>query len=110
MDSRLLSGTVEMLILDVIAHDRSYGYEIAQRVLGRSNGYFQLTEGSLYPALHRLERQRLVTSFWEEVDGRRRKYYRLTPAGKKALAAKRQEWTAFARGVSGVLGAADELA
>jgi PadR family transcriptional regulator, regulatory protein PadR len=110
MDSRLLSGAVEMLILDVIAHDRSYGYEISQRVLGRSGGYFQLTEGSLYPALHRLERQGLVSSAWEEVDGRRRKYYRIRPAGKKALEAKRTEWTEFARGVNGVLGVADGLA
>jgi transcriptional regulator len=110
MDSRLLSGTVEMLILDVISHDSTYGYEIAQQVLGRSSGYFQLTEGSLYPALHRLERQRLVSAYWEEIAGRRRKYYRLTPAGKKALAAKRDEWAEFARGVSGVLGVADGYA
>jgi len=47
MDSRLLSGTVEMLILDVIAHEATYGYQIAQEVLGRSGGYFELTEGSL---------------------------------------------------------------
>lgn len=110
MDSRLLSGTVEMLILDVISHHSTYGYEIAQRVLGRSRGYFQLTEGSLYPALHRLERQRLVSSYWDEVAGRRRKYYRLTPAGKNALADKRDEWTEFARGVNSVLGMADGLA
>jgi PadR family transcriptional regulator PadR len=104
MDSRLLSGTVDLLILDVLAHEASYGYEITQQVLGRSSGYFQLTEGSLYPALHRLERQRLVSAYWEEVDGRRRKYYRLTPAGRKELAAKREEWQEFARGVNGVLG------
>jgi PadR family transcriptional regulator, regulatory protein PadR len=110
MDSRLLSGTLELLILDVVAQESSYGYEITQQVLGRSGGYFQLTEGSLYPALHRLERQRLVTSYWEEVDGRRRKYYRLTPAGTKALAAKRDEWNEFARGVNGVLGVANGLA
>jgi PadR family transcriptional regulator, regulatory protein PadR len=110
MDSRLLSGTVDLLILDVIAHASSYGYEITQQVLGRSGGYFQLTEGSLYPALHRLERQGLVTSYWEEVEGRRRKYYRLAPAGRKALAAKREEWNEFARGVNGVLGVANGLA
>ncbi len=110
MDSRLLSGTLELLILDVIAQESSYGYEITQQVLGRSGGYFQLTEGSLYPALHRLERQRLVSSYWQEVEGRRRKYYRLTPGGRKALAAKREEWAVFARGVNGVLGVADGLA
>jgi PadR family transcriptional regulator, regulatory protein PadR len=110
MDSQLLSGTLEMLILDVISHRRSYGYEIAQEVLSRSRSYFQLTEGSLYPALHRLERQRFLSAEWERIDGRRRKYYRLTAAGKQALAAKRDEWREFARGVNGVLGVADGLA
>lgn len=104
MDSRLLWGTVEMLILEVISEGPSYGYQIVQSVTGRSGGYFQLKEGSLYPALHRLERQKLLSSFWEEADGRRRKYYRLTPAGRKALAARKQQWRQFARGVNGVLG------
>ena len=104
MDSRLLSGTVEMLILDVVSHGKTYGYEITQQVLDRSSGYFQLTEGSLYPALHRLERRKLLSSSWAEVDGRRRKYYQTTPAGRKALAAKRDEWLEFSRGINGVLG------
>ena len=104
MESRLLWGTVEMLILEVISGGPSYGYEIVQMVTGRSAGYFELKEGSLYPALHRLERQKLLASFWEEADGRRRKYYKLTPAGRKALAARKREWRQFARGVEGVLG------
>lgn len=132
MDSRLLSGTVEMLILDVLARGDSYGYQIAQTVLGQSDGCFQLKEGSLYPALHRLERQKLLRSYWVERapgmvipgegdsgggapgggasgggnsgGGRRRKYYRLTPKGQAALKAKRAEWQRFAAGVSGVLG------
>ena len=110
MDSRLLTGTVEMLILEVVSTGPSYGYEIVQTVTGRSNGYFELKEGSLYPALHRLERQKLLLSFWQEADGRRRKYYRLTSAGTKALAAKKQEWTQFAAGVSRVLGGEGGLA
>ena len=105
MDSRLLWGAVEMLMLEVISHGPTYGYEIAQTVTGRSNGYFELKEGSLYPALHRLEQQKLVTAFWQEVDGRRRKYYKLSASGQKALAAKKSEWRAFANGVQGVLGA-----
>jgi PadR family transcriptional regulator PadR len=130
MDSRLLSGTVEMLILEVLARGDSYGYQIAQTVLGQSDGYFQLKEGSLYPALHRLERQKLLRSYWvapgtrfdaegtpeDETatsegetsggagGGRRRKYYRLTPRGQAILKAKRDEWQRFAAGVSGVLG------
>lgn len=105
MDSRLLSGTVEMLILEVLSEASLYGYRIVRSVLERSKGTFELKEGSLYPALHRLERQKLLTSFWEEAEGRRRKYYKLTAAGKKALAAKRKEWKQFSDGVNGVLGA-----
>ena len=105
MDSRLLSGTVEMLILEVLSEANLYGYRIVRSVLERSQGTFELKEGSLYPALHRLERQKLLTSFWEEAEGRRRKYYKLTTAGKKALAEKRKEWKQFSDGVNGVLGA-----
>ena len=110
MDSRLLWGAVEMLILEVVSEGPTYGYEITQTVAGRSHGYFELKEGSLYPALHRMERQKLLASSWQEADGRRRKYYRLTAAGRKALAEKKQEWTAFATGVNGVLGGAGGLA
>lgn len=105
MDSRLLWGAVEMLILEVVSHGPTYGYEIAQSVAQHSQGYFDLKEGSLYPALHRLEQQKLLGSFWQEVDGRRRKYYRLTTAGQKALATKKLAWQAFSTGVNGVLGA-----
>ena len=105
MDYRLLTGTLDMLILEVVAGGPTYGYEITQTVLARSRGAFELKEGSLYPALHRLERQRLLTPSWSEHDGRRRKYYRLTTAGKKALAARRNEWREFSTAVNGVLGA-----
>ena len=106
MDSKLLSGTVELLILEVISARPTYGYEITQEVISRSGGYFELTEGSLYPALHRLERQKLLAADWQEADGRRRKYYRLTAAGGKALTEKKAEWERFAKGVQGVLGTA----
>ena len=104
MDQKLLTGTVEMLMLDVLSHGPSYGYAIVQTVLSRSGGRFELKEGSLYPALHRLERQKLLEAYWQEFDGRRRKYYRLTPAGRKLLGTKRAEWQTFAAGVNGVLG------
>lgn len=105
MDSRLLWGTVEMLILEVVAQGPTYGYEIAQTVGERSRGYFDLKEGSLYPALHRLEQQKLLTSFWDEVEGRRRKYYKLSAKGQTSLDAKKSAWKAFSQGVNGVLGA-----
>ncbi|MGC8642909.1 MAG: PadR family transcriptional regulator [Isosphaeraceae bacterium] len=104
MDSLLQGSTLEMLVLEVIAQGPSYGYEIAQTVAGRSNGTFEMKEGSLYPALHRLERQKLLRAFWREADGRRRKYYELTDLGKKELVTRKQSWLRFAAGINGVLG------
>ena len=104
MDNKLLTGTLELMMLEVLSQGPSYGYEIVQTVLTRSGGHLELKEGSLYPALHRLERQKLLGSSWTEHEGRRRKYYKLTAAGRKALDAKRTEWKAFASGVNGVLG------
>jgi transcriptional regulator len=103
-DTNFLNGTVELMLLAVINEGPSYGYEITQSVLNRSGGRFDVKEGSLYPALHRLERGKLLQSYWTEHEGRRRKYYRLTPAGRKALAARRTEWQSFSEGLRGVLG------
>ena len=104
MDSSFLGSAVEMMILEVIAPAPSYGYEIVQTVSERSKGSIELKEGSLYPALHRLERQRFMRSFWREADGRRRKYYELTDAGRAELASRKKSWLGFAAGVNGVLG------
>lgn len=105
MDPKLLSGTVEMLILQVVLPESTYGYHITQEVLKKSEGYFQLKEGSLYPALHRMERETLLESYWMNADtGRRRKYYRITALGKKALEEKKAEWEQFSIGVNGILG------
>jgi transcriptional regulator len=103
-DPSFLNGTVELMLLAVIDDGPNYGYEITQSVLSRSGGRFDIKEGSLYPALHRLERSKLLQSYWTEHEGRRRKYYKLTPAGRKALAARRSEWQSFSEGVRGVLG------
>jgi DNA-binding PadR family transcriptional regulator len=93
-----------MLVLEVIAQGPSYGYEIAQTVGARSDGAFELKEGTLYPALHRLERRKLLKAIWREADGRRRKYYELTDAGRVELAARKQSWLQFTAGINGVLG------
>lgn len=106
MDPKLISGTLEMLILQVVQPEPTYGYEITQEVLKRSQGTFQLKEGSLYPALHRMEREKLLESYWVEPEsGRRRKYYRITAKGKKTLEAKRAQWQQFSLGVNGIMGA-----
>lgn len=105
MDPQLLSGTLDMLILEVLSRGESYGYQIAQRVLSESRGCFALKEGSLYPALHRLERQGALRSNWVEREGeRRRKFYRLTAKGRRLLGSKRDEWSRFAAGVNDLLG------
>ena len=111
MDSKLFAGTLELLILDVVSDGPNYGYQIAHAVLSRSSGAFELKEGSLYPALHRLERQELLSSSWSQSeDGRRRKYYKLTAKGRRALKKKREEWARFSNSVEAVLGASVELA
>jgi transcriptional regulator len=104
MDSRFLWGALEMLVLKVLSQGASYGYEISQTVARQSKTYFDLKEGSLYPALHRLERQKLLSSSWQETDGRRRKYYKLTAKGTQTLAAMEKDWREFTRGVDNVLG------
>jgi len=106
MDPKLIAGTLEMMILDIVARGPSYGYQITQTTLASSDGYFELKEGSLYPALHRLERQKLLASYWDESDeGRRRKYYKITPQGRKMLARKKRDWSDFSEAVKGVMGA-----
>lgn len=109
MDPQNLWGAVEMLILEVVSHGPSYGYEIAQTVGARSNGFFELKEGSLYPALHRLEEQKLLSSYWEPIEGRRRKYYRITASGRKQLETRKAAWRAFSQGIEGVLGMDSKL-
>ena len=107
METKLISGTLEMMVLEIVSTSPSYGYQITQTVLERSEGYFELKEGSLYPALYRMEREKMLSAYWvNSEEGRRRKYYKLTAKGKKVLATRRQEWKAFAAGVNGVLGEA----
>ncbi len=89
MDPKLLTGFLELLILETLSAGPSYGYAITQEVLSRSGSRFELKEGSLYPALHRLEREKLLKSSWGEGDGRQRKYYEITSAGGKLWITRR---------------------
>ena len=93
-----------MLILEVIGARSDLRVPDHADGGGAVAGYFELKEGSLYPALHRMERQKLLRASWSEADGRRRKYYELTDAGRAELAARKRSWQSFAAGVSGVLG------
>ena len=89
----LPQGTLDLLILRVVALGPVHGYAIAQRLGQLSRGVVQVPEGSLYPALHRLENRGLLTADWKETEtGREAKFYRLTAKGRKALATETEQW------------------
>jgi PadR family transcriptional regulator, regulatory protein PadR len=92
------------LLLAVLADAPGHGYELRQRLAQRSRGDLDVPEGTLYPALHRLERGGLVTSGWSADDGRRRRVYRLTSSGRRAAQDSRDEWRAFRLAVERVIG------
>ena len=104
ISKQLLDGNVETLILAVLQAGPSYGYAIAKELNARSKGILVLGEGTLYPVLHRLEERGLIAAKWRLADnGRRRKYYRLSPKGRKALALNREQWEALAAAMRRVL-------
>jgi DNA-binding PadR family transcriptional regulator len=88
----------------VLSRGPGHGYEIITRLRDRSDGAFELPEGTVYPALHRLEEAGLLASTWEAVSGRRRRIYRLTTAGEAALAAEAKQWREFSGSMTRVLG------
>ena len=89
----LVGAATKPIMLSIIAEGASYGYAIIQRVHDLSHGAIELSDGTLYPVLHRLEDEGLITSTWRTAEsGRRRKYYNLTTAGSEALAAERRQW------------------
>lgn len=91
--SELLQGTLDMLILKVVALGPIHGYGISQRIRQISNEVLQVQQGSLYPALHRLEKRGWLESAWREADsGRPAKFYRLSPKGRKQLAQEENSW------------------
>lgn len=101
----LLRGALEPVILEVIAGGATYGYEIAKAIDEASGGQLLAQEGTLYPALHRLEKRGLLEAEWGlSPEGRQRKHYRLTALGRKERLALRKEWTEFSRAVNLVLG------
>ena len=104
MRADLLRGHLDGLVLAVLRDAPAHGYEIGQRLAERSGGELGVPEGSLYPALHRLERGGLVESAWSTHDRRRRRVYRLTRSGRRAAADSRREWRLFATAVERVLG------
>ena len=104
-EASLKKGTAELLILAQLEAKPSHGYEIAQLIEQRSKGAVAFHVASLYPILYRLERRGLIAGRWvEKADQRRRRYYSLTPAGRKVLAAQRRTWSAFMQAVQSAAG------
>jgi DNA-binding PadR family transcriptional regulator len=104
--SQTLKGFLDPMILAVLADEPLHGYAVIEELKLRSGGELDLPEGTVYPALHRLERAGLLGSDWAEAhpgNARRRRVYRLTGRGHTALAEREREWARFADGVGGVL-------
>lgn len=104
MNRERIKGNLDLLLLSVLTAGPAHGYAIISALRNRSEGTFDLPEGTIYPALHRLEDAGLLGSSWAEADGRRRRVYGLTDKGVAALAAEQTEWRRFAGAVHAVLG------
>jgi PadR family transcriptional regulator, regulatory protein PadR len=103
-DSGLIKGTLDLLILKVVSLEPMHGWGIAQRLLLLSGELFQVNQGSLYPALHRLEDQGWIAAEWGTSENNRRaRFYRITAAGRRHLSRERQDWDAFVAAVTRVL-------
>ena len=99
----ILQGTLDLLILQTLQWGPQHGYGISVAIRNRSGELLQVDTGSLYPALHRLERAGLVRASWAESGGRRRRVYELTPAGRRALDGERSTWRDFSAAVTALL-------
>jgi DNA-binding PadR family transcriptional regulator len=104
MRGEALKGHLDGLILAVLAQRPAHGYAVIEALKVRSGGSFDLPEGTVYPALHRLEIEGLLSSGWVTVGGRRRRVYRLTRRGRTALERQRADWRRFSHAVEGVFG------
>jgi len=94
--NELIKGSIDSLLLCVIVQQPMYGYQIIKELEKRSQGYFKFKEGTLYPALHRLEKAGLIRGEWQTLpNGRQRRYYHITEKGLNSLVAKRGQWLDF---------------
>ena len=104
-DRELKKGSTELMILSLLEHEARHGYELSKLITSLSRGVVKLHVASLYPLLYRLERRGWIEGRWVERAGqRRRRYYRLTSAGKKVLAAQRRSWRSFVEAINRITG------
>jgi PadR family transcriptional regulator PadR len=104
MRAETLKGHLDFLLLAIVADEPAHGYRIIEELKRRSTGAFDLPEGTVYPALHRLEQSGLLASAWASASGRRRRVYRVTARGRRALAGEKREWRGFTNAVEAVVG------
>ncbi|HBY99163.1 MAG TPA: PadR family transcriptional regulator [Chloroflexi bacterium] len=110
IDRDMRSGSTTILVLTLLQEQPMYGYQIVKEIARRSGGYFQFKEGTLYPALHRLERDGLISAEWRaESNAPKRKYYVLTEKGRDELEHSTEAWRTFSRKLLDLLGG-DETA
>ena len=104
MDRELKRGTLEMVLLQLLSEKEMYGYELTSALSERTGGRFEVSDGTLYPVLYRLEKSGNVEPYWETQErGVPRKYYRITAAVRRDLDRLRREWGSFAAVVSGLI-------
>jgi PadR family transcriptional regulator, regulatory protein PadR len=104
MIGEALKGHLDLLLLAILAEGPAHGYAVIESLRNRSNGTFDLPEGTIYPALHRLENQGLLRSSWLEDSPRRKRIYQLTPKGQQMLARRQEEWKTFSKAINATVG------
>jgi PadR family transcriptional regulator len=104
MIGEALKGHLDLLLLAILAEGPAHGYAVIESLKNRSGGTFDLPEGTIYPALHRLERQGLLRSNWSEDSARRKRIYQLTLKGHQMLAKRQEEWKRFSKAMDATVG------
>ena len=100
MIGEALKGHLDLLLLAILSDGAAHGYAVIESLRSRSSGTFDLPEGTIYPALHRLESQGLLRSSWSEDSARRKRIYQLTPKGQQRLARRQEEWKKFSKAIN----------
>lgn len=111
MEGEILKGHLDMIVLAALAGGPAHGYAVIQEIRRRSGGAFDLPEGSIYPALHRLEKGGLLSSRWATAEsGRKRRVYSMTRRGREALVGHRATWERFVSAIGGLFGETGDVA
>jgi PadR family transcriptional regulator PadR len=104
MTGEALKGHLDLLLLAILAEGPAHGYAVIESLRQRSGGLFDLPEGTIYPALHRLENQGLLGSRWSEDSARRKRIYQITPKGQQVLSKRQDEWKTFSKAINATVG------